>query len=224
MGCVKYGSRKENKWTSNTDIGSQSSLVHVGNEGWPVLSDPIKELLFVKCVKNVNAGSNWTDSALQFVVHVGFLDTNWSQCQCWTVSTAKSNYNRHKKHHGGPGACASLTRHRDGPRIYYGKKASWQCYALGNVLIEKFGSCHSCGCYFDIYHLPKLSFWIKNTPSWERYFLMADASLSRSMHAVILQKCFKNGLRCWPRLPLLYIIAEWVDKRQYCPPVCSVTV
>ncbi len=38
-----------------------------------------------------------------------------------------------------------------------GKKAGRrrQCYALGNVLLGDLGSWHSCGCYFDTYHLPK---------------------------------------------------------------------
>uniref|UniRef100_A0AAY5JYT4 Cadherin domain-containing protein n=1 Tax=Esox lucius TaxID=8010 RepID=A0AAY5JYT4_ESOLU len=29
-----------------------------------------------------------------------------------------------------------------------------QCDALGNVLLGNLGSCHSCGCKFDMYHLP----------------------------------------------------------------------
>ncbi|KAK3570928.1 hypothetical protein QTP86_030463, partial [Hemibagrus guttatus] len=30
-----------------------------------------------------------------------------------------------------------------------------QCHALGNVLLGNLGSCHPCGCYFDMYHLPR---------------------------------------------------------------------
>ncbi|KAK3509829.1 hypothetical protein QTP70_012764 [Hemibagrus guttatus] len=44
-----------------------------------------------------------------------------------------------------------------GTRMHYGKKASrWrQCHALGNVLLGNLGSCHPCGYYFDMYHIPK---------------------------------------------------------------------
>ena len=56
------------------------------------------------------------------------------------------------------GACVSLILGKRSTRMHYGKKASWQrqCDALGNVLLGNLGSCHSpCGCYFDMYHLPK---------------------------------------------------------------------
>ena len=41
-------------------------------------------------------------------------------------------------------------------RMHCGEKESWQrpCGALGNVLLGNLGSCHPCGCYFDMYHLP----------------------------------------------------------------------
>ncbi len=53
--------------------------------------------------------------------------------------------------------CSQFPWGTHGPRMHYGKKASWrrQCDVLGNVLLGNFGSCHSCGCYFDTYHLPK---------------------------------------------------------------------
>ncbi len=46
---------------------------------------------------------------------------------------------------------------RDGTRMHYGKKVSWQrhCDALGSVLLGNLGSWHSCEYYFDTYHLPK---------------------------------------------------------------------
>lgn len=38
-----------------------------------------------------------------------------------------------------------------------GRKVNWQryCDVLGNVLLGKFRSCHSCECQFDTCHLPK---------------------------------------------------------------------
>ncbi len=47
-----------------------------------------------------------------------------------------------------------------GSRLHYGKKAvqQRQFYALGNVLLENIGSCHSHKCYFDTYH-QLLMFW-----------------------------------------------------------------
>ena len=36
-----------------------------------------------------------------------------------------------------------------------GRSRLRQCDALGSVLLGNLGSCHPCGCYFDMYHLAK---------------------------------------------------------------------
>lgn len=43
---------------------------------------------------------------------------------------------------------------------HYWSRTSWQrhCDALANVLLGNLGSLHLCGCYIDMYHLPKHSY------------------------------------------------------------------
>ena len=107
------------------------------------------------------------------------IATDQSGCPCWPLYTAESANNGHVSIRTGPrsngrrwpclmnhvffyitwmaGACVSLTWGTRGTRIHYGKKASrWrQCDGLGSVLLGNLWSCHSCGWYFDMYHLPK---------------------------------------------------------------------
>ena len=78
------------------------------------------------------------------------------------------------------GARALLTWGTHGTRMHYGEKTRRrrQYNALGNVLLGNHGSCHPCGCYFDMYNR-----------SWKLYSLMAVASFSRIMPQS------KNGLK-----------------------------
>ena len=50
---IKSGPRKEQWWTGNRVTGGQASLMHVGSEGLPVLSDPTDELLLLKLLKKL---------------------------------------------------------------------------------------------------------------------------------------------------------------------------
>ena len=45
------------------------------------------------------------------------------------------------------------------PGCTMGRLSIPQFDALGNDLLGNFGPCHSCGCYFDEYHLPKHWCW-----------------------------------------------------------------
>ena len=71
---------------------------------------------------------------------------------------------------GWPGVCVSLTWETHGTRKHYGKKASRQIWCFGQC--SDLGSCYPCGCYFDMYHLPKhccrlcTPFHVSNIPWW----------------------------------------------------------
>lgn len=73
--------------------------------------------------------------------------------------------------------------------MYYGKKVSWQwcCDASRNVLLVNLGSCHPCGCYFDMYHLALLQ--TIYTILWKQHSVIAVTSFSWIMCSVTK----KNG-------------------------------
>lgn len=76
----------------------------------------------------------------------------------------------------------SCTSYRPGeemaPRSTMGRRR-FKTDALGDVLLGKLGSCHSCGCYFDNV-TPTYTFLLsKYTTSWLRCFLISVASFQQ---------------------------------------------
>ena len=55
VGCSRSAAvRTDQKWSKEGEPGqTRGSLMHVGSEGWPVLSDPIEELLELKLMKKL---------------------------------------------------------------------------------------------------------------------------------------------------------------------------
>ena len=156
-----------------------------GSEGWPMWSDPTESLLLKLLKKLrlflIERCQNTQQQLFFFFFCVwGCIATDQSGCPCWPPSTVESANNGHMSIRTGPQSngrrwsglmnhvfyyirwmagcvCLSLTLGTHGTRMHYGKKASWrrQCDAFGNVLLGNLGSCHPCGCYSDMYHLPK---------------------------------------------------------------------
>ncbi len=59
-----------------------------------------------------------------------------------------------------------FTWEKHGSRMHYGNKTGqWrQCYDLGFVLLGNHRPWHSCGCFFDTYHLPPKKCCTPHTP------------------------------------------------------------
>ena len=217
VSIYQSGPRKEQWLTGDSVMTSQASLMyvgHVGNEGWPVWSDPTDELPLIKLLKKlmlVLIERCQNTQCITVCCVWGCIATDQSECPCWPLSTAKSANNGHISIRTGPqsnarkwpglishiffymtwmtGCVCHIPGGTHGTKMYCGRKASrWRlCDALGNVLLGNLGFCHPCGCYFDIYHLPM--------HCCRPYSLMAVASLGRIMRQPTKQKWFRNGLR-----------------------------
>ena len=163
---IKSGPRKEQWWTGNRVMGRQDSLMRSGREGWPLWSDSNRQATVAK-IKLMPALIERCQNTQCITVCCvwGCIAADLSGCPCWPLSTTQSTNNGHVSIRTGPqsnerkwpglmnhffsstscgwlGACAS-------------KKASRlrHCDALG--MLGNLGSFHPCGCYFDMYHLPK---------------------------------------------------------------------
>lgn len=97
--------------------------------------------------------------------------------------------------------------------------------ALGNVLLWNLMSCHSCGCYFDMFYLPKYCCWSSTPIMATGYFLMAVVSFCRMLCPTSVQKWLKNGWWTWnnwrywldlqiPQMPIWLSICgmHWTNK------------
>lgn len=101
--------------------------------------------------------------------------------------------------------CVSVLREIDGTRMRYGRNASRRrkCAALGDDLL-------GCGCYSDMYHLPKHYF---HTPSWQRNSL-TSAAYQLDNEPFHMQNVYKNHLRNVPKQFKVFILKS---------PKCSVS-
>jgi len=131
------------------------------------------------CSSNCWVGWCWTWKKVVRIHHAGgCIAADQSGCPCWALSTAKSTDNRHMSVRTGPRSngrrwlgvmnhvsfnirsmawckCVAYlgnTWHQDA--LWEEGKPAEAVICFGQCSAGKPWSCHPCGCYFDMYHLP----------------------------------------------------------------------
>lgn len=157
---TKISPMKDNWWDSDRVMGNQDSQMYVWRKKLVCLIQSHRRAAEVNAVK-VNAWF-WLKGVVTRILHQKCL--KWTcECQNWMEKVEEGGlvwWMFFLPSWGGQ-VNVSLTWERDGTSRHYGKKSSrWgQCDAFGNVLLVNTGSCRSCRCYFDMYHLSKHCCW-----------------------------------------------------------------